>query len=179
MLYFQCLILINIKQKDKMMKKSQFTILFAMIAILSGCGTGRVLVLDSIKLDKSITGVTIEPDKSTVFVQTEIKEKFEKHLREKLDEAGFKENKDLTLCYRFIQMNEGNRFGRWFFGGIGNVGEGTLTAEIKYLDSSRQEIGKIQSEGKIGSGAFGGGFDNAVESAVEEIVRYTKQIAAK
>jgi len=63
-------------------------------------------------------------------VPKEITDKFETHLREKLNEASFKDNKYLTLHYRFIQLNEGNQFARWFLGGIGNVGEGTLTTEI-------------------------------------------------
>ena len=161
------------------MKKNQLAALVAAAAILSACGTGRVMVLEPVKINKSITGVTIERDQSTVDVPTEITDKFETHLRAKLDEAGFKDNKDLTLHYRFIQVNEGSRFGRWFLGGIGNVGEGTLTTEIKYLDINRQEVGKVQAEGKIGSGAFGGGFDNAIESAIEEVVGYTKKITSK
>jgi len=48
-----------------------------------------------------------------------------------------------------------------------------------YLDANRQEIGKVQSEGKIGSGMFGGGFDNAIESSVEEFIGYTKKITRK
>lgn len=161
------------------MKKNQFAALIATAVILSACGTGRIMVLEPVKLNQAITGVTIERDESTVTVPTEITDKFETHLREKLNEAGFKDNKDLILHYRFIQMNEGSQFGRWFFGGIGNVGEGTLMTEIKYLDSNRQEIGKIQAEGKISSGVFGGGFDNAIESSIEEFVAYTKQISKK
>lgn len=137
------------------------------------------MVMEPVKISQPVTGVTIERDQSTVDVPTEITDKFETHLREKLNEAGFKDNKDLTLHYRFIQVNEGSRFARWFTAGLGNAGEGTLTTEIKYLDSNRQEVGKVQAEGKIGSGAFGGGFDNAIESSIEEIVGYTKQITSK
>ena len=147
--------------------------------ILSACGSGHVMVLEPVQITQPITGATIEQDKSTVDVDPEIAANFEKTLREKLTEAGFKNNNDITLQYRFIQINEGNRFSRWFFGGIGNAGEGTLMTEIKYLDANRQEVGKVQAEGKIGSGAFGGGFSNAIEKSVDEIVEYTNKLAKK
>lgn len=80
----------------------------------------------------------------------------------------------MTIRYRFVQYNAGNQFTRWFWGGIGNAGEGTLTVEAKYFDSQGKEICVIQSEGKIGSGFFGGSFDYAMDKAAKEIVEYTK-----
>ncbi len=49
--------------------------------------------------------------------------------------------------------------------GIGNAGEGSLTIEVTYADQSGKQLGKIMSEGKIGSGFFGGSSDDAIEKA--------------
>ena len=66
------------------MKKSQIAALVATVAILSACGAGRVMVMEPVKISQPVTGVTIERDQSTVDVPTEITDKFETHLREKL-----------------------------------------------------------------------------------------------
>ena len=103
---------------------------------------------------------------------------FENILRDKLKESGFVEGvstADLTIHYRFVHYDEGDRFSRWVLGGLGNAGEGSMTIEAKFYDKFQKAVGKIHTEGKIGSGAFGGGFDNAIEQAADSFVQYISQ----
>jgi hypothetical protein len=94
-------------------------------------------------------------------------------------EGGYKKGPGLTITYRFLQYNPGDQFSRWFWGGIGNAGQGSLTVDAMYTDSSGQQLGKIQCEGVISSGFFGGDFSFAVEKAANEIAEYTKKNFAK
>lgn len=106
-------------------------------------------------------------------IPQEVKDTFEKALKKKLyNDSGYKHGDDLAVVYRFLQCDEGSRLSRWFWGGLGNSGESSLTVEAKFVDKSGKELGKINAEGKIGSGFFGGSFDNAVEQASEHLAEY-------
>lgn len=47
-----------------------------------------------------------------------------------------------------------------------------MTVEARFLDSSDKELARIQSEGEISSGAFGGSFDFAIQKTAEEMAEY-------
>ena len=159
---------------SKRFKFHNIAIISVATLILQACGSGRTLVLDPVKNPHQSGGIRICSTQSSTEVPEEIKITFDTLLREKLyKEEGVKEGSETTLNYRFVQMNEGSRFKRWFLGGSGHSGEGTLTTEVTYLDKNNTVIGKIHTEGKIGSGMFGGGFSNAIETAVDQIVQYT------
>jgi hypothetical protein len=114
--------------------------------------------------------------KSPVKVPDEVKQVFEEKLGTFLyGDGGFQKGSDLKIEYRFIQFNPGSRFARYMLGGIGNTGEGSITVEAKYFDNTGKEVCSVHCEGKIGSGVFGGDFDNAIEKAAKEITDYTKQ----
>jgi hypothetical protein len=165
------------ERKHQMLKRFKIhnvIILSVTALILQACGSGRTLVLDPVRNPQQSGGIRICSTQPSTEVPEEIKNTFDELLREKLyKEEGVKEGPETTLNYRFIQMNEGSRFKRWFLGGLGNSGEGTLTTEVTYLDKNNNVIGKIHTEGKIGSGMFGGGFSNAIETAVDQIAQYT------
>ncbi len=88
---------------------------------------------------------------------------------------GFTKGPGLKIRYRFIQFNPGNQFTRWFWGGIGSAGKGSMTVEARFLDSSDKELAKIQSDGEISSGGFGGSFDFAIQKTAEEVAEYAKK----
>lgn len=144
-------------------------------ALLAGCGAGRLTVLNPLETSDFVTGVRIQPAQSTIQANAEIMRDFEHELRNQFTKAGIQEGQDLVLSYRFVQLDEGNRFARWFTGGLGNSGEGTMTVEVRYLKPNGQEVAKILAEGKIGSGVLGGGFSNAIEYTAEKITGFTRQ----
>ncbi len=143
--------------------------------VWGGCGAGRTLVLQPSETKVRVSSVTASEGNSPVSIPAEVKSTFQQKLEEYLyAEKAFEKGKELTIKYRFIQFDPGNQFTRWFWGGIGNAGEGSLTVEAKFYDADNKELATIQSEGRIGSGFFGGDFSYAVDKAAEKIAEYTK-----
>lgn len=157
------------------------SLLITLTATLAGCGAGKTLVVKPAEARLRVTSVDISEANSTVIVPGGIREEFRNKLAQLLyekqgeEEAVFTRGNDLKVKYRFVQFEKGNQFTRWFLGGIGNAGEGSLTIEAKYFDANGRELATIQAEGKIGSGFFGGSVNFAVGKAAEEIAKYTKE----
>jgi hypothetical protein len=161
------------------LRKSHAMILMSLgllvILVISGCGAGKTMVVKPPETAARFSAAEISAAQSTVNVPQEIQDSFQTKLAKLLyEEGGFTRGPGLTIRYRFIQYNPGSQFTRWFWGGIGNAGEGTMTVEATFLNGD-QELAKIQSEGKIGSGAFGGSFDFAVQKAAGEVAEYAKR----
>jgi hypothetical protein len=151
-------------------------LLIPIFLFLVGCGAGKTLVIKPPESKTIISSVDFSEGVSTVNVPEEIREKFKQKLTHMLFKEGhFQKGSDIEIKYRFIQYDPGNQFSRWFWGGIGNAGEGTLTIEAKFFNPNGKELSVIQSEGKISSGFFGGSFDLALEKAAEEVVEHIKQ----
>jgi len=89
------------------------------------------------------------------------------------EEGPFTPGSELRIIYTFVGVDEGDQFARWFWEGIGNASEGTITVRVRYLDDQDKELTNTQVEGRIGSGFFGGSFDEAITKAGEEIVKFT------
>lgn len=152
------------------------SLLITGIVVLAGCGTGRTFVIKPLETKPQVSSLDVSEGNSTVSVPEEAKKAFHEKLTKFLYEEGaFQRGNDLKIKYRFIQYNTGSQFKRWFWGGIGQAGEGSMTIEAKYFDATDKELATIQSEGRIGSGFFGGDFDFALEKAAKEITEYTKQ----
>lgn len=150
--------------------------LFPLIIFLGGCGAGRTMVLKPTEVRQHFSFVEISEGNSTVNIPANAKQSFCQKLEKFIyEEGGFQKGGDLKIKYRFIQFNPGSQFTRWFWGGLGSAGKGTLTVEAKYFDPTDKEVGTIQAEGEISSGAFGGSFDFAIEKCAKEIAEYTKQ----
>lgn len=153
--------------------------LLTVLALASGCGASRTMVLDLPEEKVVADSIEIVRGESTVQVPEEVVTRFEEELRKNLyegkegEEAPFAEGSGLKLEYCFIQYDKGNQFARYMWGGIGNAGEGTMTVLVRYLDSGDQEVARIQSEGKIGSGFFGGSMKSAINRCAEEVSNYT------
>jgi hypothetical protein len=146
----------------------------AALLMLGGCGSGRTLVVDTPQRAMVASSVAIERTTHAVQVPAEMEQEFEKNLRSRLyEKAGFQEGNELHIRYRFVQFDPGNQFSRWFWGGLGNTGEGSLTIEAKFTDASGSELSTIQAQGTINSGFFGGSFGLALDKAAQEIAEYT------
>jgi hypothetical protein len=148
--------------------------LLAMTFVLAACGTGRTMITTAPASRQAAESLAMVEGESTAVVPLEVKAALRKQLEQALyDQAKFARGTDLTLRYRFVQFTEGDRFKRWFWGGVGNSGEGSMTVECVFVDRAGQERARIMSEGRIGSGFFGGSMESALEKVVEEISKYT------
>jgi hypothetical protein len=143
--------------------------------MLAGCGVGRAMVIKPPDEQVRVVFVQAKEGNSPVAVPADVKTDFVEKLNKYLyGDDGFQKGPELTISYRFIQYDPGSQFTRWFLGGIGNAGEGSLTVEAKYFDPTNKEIATINVEGRIGSGIFGGALSQAVDRAAEKVAEYTK-----
>ncbi len=164
------------------MRKNQLaTLLIGFSIMFIGCTSGRTLVMNvPTERIKAVSANVIE-DQATVSVPPEVSNIFRQKLENALfvgeqgSSPAFTKGTDLTIRYRFIQFTAGSQFKRWLAGGIGGYGEGVMTVEAKFFNSTGKELSKIQSEGKIGAGFFGGSIDGAVGECVKEVAQYTQQ----
>jgi uncharacterized protein DUF4410 len=149
--------------------------IFATLALSASCGVGRNLIVQPPQTRIRAASAVAAESNSPVSVPAELKSEFQSKLEKYLyAENGFQQGQELRIRYRYIQFDPGSQFSRWFFGGLGNTGEGSLTIEVKFFDSADKELATIQTEGRIGSGFFGGSFGEALDKAAEKVAEYAK-----
>jgi hypothetical protein len=152
------------------------TFALAISCLVIGCGAGRTMVLAPAETPERFSEAEIIEGQSTVSVPSDVNAAFQSKLAQLVyGEGGFSQGPGLKIKYRFIQFNPGSQFTRWFWGGLGSAGKGTMTVEAIFLDPSGKELAKIQSEGEITSGALGGSFDLAVQKAAAEVAAYARR----
>ena len=149
-------------------------LLVVALGALTGCGAGRAMIIQPPETKLRASSAEFSEGKSPVSVPVEVKSALQGKLSEFLyaEGNGFKKGSELKIVYRFIQYDPGSQLTRWFWGGIGNAGEGSLTIETKYFDGANKELATIHTEGRIGSGFFGGDFNFAIEKAAEKMAEY-------
>lgn len=143
--------------------------------LLAACGTGRTIVMEPPQR-KVFSAVTLLRANDTVPVPEEYRVRFVNKIRELLygskEKPGpFAEGGGLTIRIKVVQFTAGNQFERWFWGGIGNAGEGSINVLAEFMDGDTK-LAQTQTEGRIGSGFFGGSMGEAVDKAAEEIAKY-------
>jgi hypothetical protein len=143
--------------------------------LLAGCGTARTLVMEPPQR-KAFAAATLARADDAVAVPEEYRVQFVNKIRELLygtkEKAGpFAEGAGLTIRIRVVQFNEGSRLQRWFWGGVGNTGEGSIQVLAEFFDGDTK-LAQTHVEGRIGSGFFGGSMSQAVDKAAEEIAQY-------
>ena len=146
---------------------------------LTACGTGRTLVMEPVAEKKVFEYAKFERAGDTVEVPDELRAMFAEQLRKDFfGDSGlpgpFMEGEGLTVRVKVVQFEGGSQFQRWFFGGIGNQGEASMQLLTEFLDGDRK-LANIHTEGRIGSGFFGGSVKLAVEKAVAEISNFAIQ----
>ena len=152
------------------------TTLIIIAILLTACGTARTIVLEPVETTQKFTNAKLVAHNPTIEVPPVVIEKFESVIRKGLYEEGaFFEGEDLTIQYTFVSHDKGNQFARWFWGGIGNAGEGSVVVRVTYLNLAGNEITQTQVEGRIGSGFLGGSMNEAIIRAGEDIVKFTIQ----
>ncbi len=133
-----------------------------------------LLVLAPAEGAKRFSNIAIVEHNPTVSVPPEVTNVFETELKKGLYASGsFSEGQELKLFYTFISHEEGNRLARWFWAGLGNSGEASITIQITYKDMNDIELAKTQVEGRIGSGFLGGSINEAILKAAQDVSEFT------
>jgi hypothetical protein len=149
--------------------------LFIFITLITACTpTGRLIVnevSDSTVHVKTINFVQLKP---TVDVDPKllkvVQDEVEGHV---LEDEVFSRGNELTLSYRIVQYESGNRAARYF--SVGQAGEGSITIDATFTDSQGSVLAKVQASGEIRSGALGGGSNNSIENAADVIGKYARK----
>jgi len=143
---------------------------------LTACGTGRTMVMEPPAERKSFTTAQIVRADDSVSVPEELRTMFLEEIRKDLygtpEKSGpFTEGPGLTIRIKVVQFEGGSQFQRWFFGGLGNQGEASMHLLTEFFDGE-SKLANIQTEGRIGSGVFGGSVKSAADKAASEISEY-------
>jgi Domain of unknown function (DUF4410) len=158
----------------KIVVLSCILVFFASIPFLAGCVPGKTTVLAPVETPAKFTSAEIIEDKATINVPADVSAQFKTSLSKELfEKGGFTRGDGLKIQYRFIQFNPGSRVARYVVGF--GAGKGSMTVEAKFFDQKGNELAKIQSEGEIIAGAFGGSFNLAVQKTAKEIAEYAKR----
>ncbi len=145
-----------------------------LVLFLGACGTAKTVVMEPVKPGSRFPDLTLQEGESPVAVPAEVREQLRTVLEKGLyDSNAFARGSTLTVAYTFVSHDPGNQFARWFWGGLGNAGEGSMTVHVRYLEGGSREVGSTQVEGRIGSGFFGGSFKEAVTRLGEDVVKFT------
>lgn len=159
-----------------MKRRAGLVCVAASAVVLAACGTSRTFVNEPVEQRVTFASVVLEERPPTVNVPDEVRSE----VRAKLDKAmfdptiGFQRGDELKVQYRFVQFNAGDRFSRWFWGGIGNAGEASMQIEAYYFDRSGKLLTRTQHEGRIGSGFFGGSLSDAGERVAKEVANFAR-----
>lgn len=144
--------------------------------ILVGCGAGRTMVMEAPAERRTFASATVENGKDSVTMPEEFRSRLTEKVKAGLygdaeKPGSFKNETGLTIRLKVVQFDSGSQFQRWFFGGLGNQGEASLHVLAEFYEGDKK-LAHIQTEGRIGSGAFGGSVNSAVDKAAVEIVEY-------
>ncbi len=144
------------------------------VLIVAGCyGSRSTTVLDVSDTRRTFNSYTLERADSTVNVPSELVAAFEAELISEMAEAGFSQGGPLKMVYRFIRYEKGSQAKRYFLG----FGSGTASAtvEVRFFDEDDVELAKIQAEGELMGGFFGGDKAATMTKASKEVSEFAQE----
>jgi|CXWL01.1.fsa_nt_gi hypothetical protein len=150
-------------------------------APLGGCAPGRTFVLEPATSTPSLMSVAFERDHSTVQVQEDVAQSFERRLETRFKgkvDIEAPESADLVLRYRFVLYDTGSaatRLGSGVAGVLGSpfygLGDGSIGVEVAFVDRDGRHVGRILVDGAL-SGVFGTS-EGALDTAASSVAQYT------
>jgi len=142
---------------------------------LAACSGAQTTVMNPPANPVKVSAITLMEGKPMVSCPPEVMSELHEKLTAKLYKPGaFGKGPNVKLAYRVVDYSAGDA-SRWSFGSVTGKAKGSLTVEAVYLDKSGHELGKIRSEGKVGSSLLGKSMDDAVEHVADEVALYTTQ----
>lgn len=155
------------------MKPSNITIALIGISLaVSGCaGSSNLVVMPNTSEYRS-GSVTLEYGGATVEAEDKGVSELKAYMEKAFFEKGlFEKGEGLTVRYGFMTYDEGSQAARYFLGGLGG-GEAKMVVGAEFYDNDGQLLAKIQSEGRLSGGFFGGDASSAIEAAAKEVAEF-------
>ena len=141
---------------------------------LSACASSNNIVLAANSTNYKSPNVSLVYDNATVKVEDGKIALLNKYLEEALFDGSpvFAKGEGLTIKYGFIGYNEGSQALRYLAGPIAGGAKMVIVAE--FVDPSGKSLAKIQSEGTVSGGFFGGDSDSAIKGAAKKIAKFAE-----
>ena len=141
---------------------------------LSACASSNNIVLAANSTNYKSPNVALVYDNATVKVEDGKVALLNKYLEEALFDGSpvFSKGQGLTIKYGFIGYDEGSQAMRYLAGPLAGGAKMVIVAE--FLDPSGKSLAKIQSEGTVSGGFFGGDSDSAIKGAAKKIAKFAE-----
>ncbi|MGD8327059.1 MAG: hypothetical protein PVF65_09095 [Sphingomonadales bacterium] len=147
----------------------------ALAAFLAACGSGQTVILERPDAGAKYEQAYLVEGEHLADVSAEQVKEFHDYLDEFMfgEKGVFEKNENgFSVTYRFTSYSSGSRGKRYLSGGIGNWGEASAVIEVTFENPDGIQIGKINVEGRIGSGFFGGDAESTLKHAAREAAEY-------
>jgi HAMP domain-containing protein len=153
---------------------TRLALLIAGAAALAACSNAETTVVEPPAQPIKTAALSLQEGKPAAPCPPEVMAELRDKLTAKLYKPGaFGKGSTLKVTYRVLEYDGGDGSSFWSFGSLTGKAEGSLVVETIYSDKSGHEIGRIRSEGKVGSSLFGHSMDDAIELAANDIAEYT------
>lgn len=158
-----------------MLRLRGLTALAAAGLVLAGCAGSSNLVMSPNRTAYKAQAASLVYDGGTVNVEDKATAELQQYMQQAFFEKGvnFGRGNELTVKYGFMAFDEGSQAKRYFLGPIGG-GEAKMVVGAEFFDAAGNSLAKIQSEGRLSGGFFGGDASSAIKKAAEEVAAYAK-----
>lgn len=142
---------------------------------LSGCASSNNIVLAPNSTNYTSSKVALVYDNATVKVEEGKVALLNRYLEQEMfnNKSKFAKGQGLTIKYGFIGYNEGSQALRYLTGPIAGGAKMVIVAE--FVDPNGKSLAKIQSEGTVSGGLFGGDSDSAIKGAAKKIAKFAEE----
>ncbi len=148
-------------------------IMLMVVITLSACGTSTSIVKQSAPDRQTLQGLSLTEIEPAIAVPEDMRQVMREQLEHALyEDKHFAQGSELTVRYRFVGYNGGNRLKRWLAEGVGHWGEGSIVVITEFVDNKGVVIATLESLGRIDSGIFGGGIKSVAARVAEDIADY-------
>ena len=144
----------------------------AVALLISACAGSSNMVVSPNRTNYKADQVNLVYEGATVGADDKGVAELKKHMEEQFFEKGlFQRGSKLTVKYGFMTYDPGSQAARYFLGALGG-GEAKMVVGAEFFDENGTLVAKIQSEGRLGGGFFGGDSDKAIKKAAEEVAQF-------
>lgn len=147
----------------------------ALAVFLAACGSGQTVILERPDGGAKYEQARLLPGDHLADVTAEQVQEFHDYLDKFMfgEKGVFEKGEEgIVVKYRFTSFNPGSRAKRYIAGGIGDWGAAASTIEVSFENPDGLQIGKINVEGRIGGGFFGGDAESTLKRAAREAADY-------
>lgn len=143
---------------------------------LSACANSSLLVEKPNVSKYRTDSATLVAGQSTIEIDPKDMEYTQKKLEEEFfggKDPVFAKGDGVTIKYRYLSFDEGDRALRYLLGGL--AGGAKLVLEVEFIDKSGNSLAIVRSEASVAGGFAGGSHRSGVDKAAQKLAEYARQ----